>query len=61
MMLEHGVVICSNSKHRKLAITPCKINMEPENHGLVQMIFLFSGGPYSHVNHVNLPGCNSPS
>ena len=38
-------------------ITPRKINIEPENDGLVQMIFPCPGGPYSHVPAVNLPGC----
>ena len=37
--------------------TPRKINIEPENDGLIQMIFLYKEGPYSQVPAVNLPGC----
>ena len=42
-------------------LTPRKINIEPENVGLVQRIFLFQGSIFRF--HVNLPGCirSSPS
>ena len=30
-----------------MKLTPPKINIEPENDGLVQMIFLFQGGVFS--------------
>ena len=36
--------------------TPLNINIEPENDGLVQMIFHFQG-VYSQVNHGNFLGC----
>ena len=35
--------------------TPWKINMEPKNEGLVQMIFLFKQVIFRF--HVNFPGC----
>ena len=37
--------------------TPLKINIESENDGLVQMIFLFQGPVFSGEPAVNLPGC----
>ena len=37
-------------------LTPWKINMEPENDGLVQMIFLCNWVVFRF--HVNLPGCS---
>ena len=40
-------------------LTPRNINMEPENDGLVQMIFLFNWVIFRI--HVNLPRCTSPS
>ena len=33
-----------------LAYTPEDSRIEPENTGLVQMIYIFPGGPYSQVN-----------
>ena len=42
---------------KKETNTPPKINIKPENDGLVQMIFLFPGGPYSQVPAVSLRGC----
>ena len=36
------------------SITPTKINIEPENHGL-EDVSPFPGGPYSQVPAVNLP------
>ena len=37
-------------------IHPKHLNIEPENDGLVQMIFRVFLGVYSQVNHINLPG-----
>ena len=37
-------------------VTPRKIDIEPENDGLVQMIFLFQGARILRF-HVNLPRC----
>ena len=41
----------------KMKSTPWKINMEPENHGLVQMIFVFNWVIFRF--RVNLPGCTA--
>ena len=60
-MLENGIGLCSTSNIVNCPLHPAKINMKPENHVLVQMIFLFQGARMLKLNLRNLPGCNSPS